>query len=453
MTLRFGTDGVRGVANTELTPELAVAFARASVSVLARDGGVSRFLVARDTRESGDMLEAAVAAGLCSAGAEVMLCGVIPTPALSCLVPEAGASGGIMISASHNPYEYNGLKFIDHAGDKLSEAEEAAIESCAYEAECARPSPLAGRVGRANGLVTAYAKRLRSFAPAGRIHGVCIVVDCAHGALSELAPRVLTELGAGVIPLNCSPTGTNINDGGAVKPQRLAEEVRQHAAVAGLAFDGDGDRLVMVDEKGAVIDGDQILGIWAKDLAARGALADDLVVGTVLTNGGLELFLSSFGCRLLRAPVGDRYVAAQMAGAGAALGGETCGHIIYAPHLSSSDALLTGIAILGIVARSGMPLSALAAAIAKRPQVSLNLPMERGHEILDDPDIRLAVSEAEGALGLQGRVVVRPSGTEPVVRITCACDDERQARAVAEELATVVERCADRERAHADIAA
>jgi phosphoglucosamine mutase len=285
-------------------------------------------------------------------------------------------------------------------------------------------------------------------------HDMRVVVDCAHGALSELAPGVLAEIGATVIALNCSPTGTNINDGGAVKPQRLVEVVREQGADAGLAFDGDGDRLVVADEQGALIDGDQLLAIWARDLARRGELANDLVVGTVIANGGLEEFLASLGCRLHRTPVGDRHVAAAMRRTGAVLGGETCGHIIYGPHLSNSDGLLTAIAILSIAARTGRPLSALAAAMRKRPQVSLNLPVAAGGDWLDHPEVRLAVGQAEAALEKRGRVIVRPSGTEPVVRITCESDDEGQARAIAEGLAGVIEQCAKgRERIHADIAA
>ena len=453
MTLGFGTDGVRGIANAELTPELGLAFARAFVSVVACDDR-ARILVARDTRVSGDMLEAAVVAGICSAGAEAVLCGVAPTPALCWLAPLAGAAGGIMISASHNPFEYNGLKFVNRAGDKLSEAEEGTIESRAYEAPDSRQTSPVGRACRAEGLVGEYRERLLTFAPGRPLEGMRLLVDCAHGALTSLAPVVLAQLGATVVPLNCSPTGTNINEGGAVSAHRLAREVQEQAAVAGLAFDGDGDRLVMADERGALIDGDGILGIWADEQARRGELANDLVVGTVLTNGGLERFLNSLGCRLLRAPVGDRHVAAAMARSGAVLGGETCGHVIYAPHLCSSDALLTAIAILRIMARTGRPLSALGALIEKRPQVALVLPTAFGRELLGDPEIGLAVREAERALGISGRVIVRPSGTEPAIRITCECDDERQARAVAEELASVVAQCAEeREGARADIAA
>ncbi len=455
MTLRFGTDGVRGIANAELTSELSVRFARAAVSVSAHNGGRPRFLVARDTRISGEMIEAAVVAGLCAGGADAILCGIIPTPALSCIVPRSGASGAIMISASHNPYQYNGLKFFNGAGDKLSEAEEAAIESLVYDC----PTQLArretvGRLRRDDGMFDIYVECLLAFARDMSLHGMSIVVDCAHGALSGIAPRVLGELGVVVTPLNCSPTGMNINEGGAVSPQRMAEEVRERSAAVGLAFDGDGDRLVMADENGTLVDGDQILGVWAQDLARRGELTDDVIAGTVLTNSGLEGFLRPFGCRLLRAPVGDRYVAAEMARVGAILGGETCGHIIYAPHLSSSDALLTGIAILDIMARNHEPFSTLAGAIRKRPQVSLNLPIASGDELLRDPEVRIAVSDAEAMLGESGRVIVRPSGTEPVLRVTCECCDEHQARAVVNELAEVIEGCCrHRDVSHADIAA
>ncbi len=452
--LHFGTDGIRGLANTELTAEAALSFARAAASTIGAGAEGQRFLVGRDTRASGEMLEAAVVAGICSAGAEAVLCGVIPTPALSRLVPAMGGAGGVMISASHNTFEYNGLKFVGRTGDKLSKEQEAEVELLAYDGDGrvwpARPGTVR-RVGEASPW---YEGSLVEFGRDCALAGMTVVTDCAHGALSEVAPRVLAELGAVTIAINCSPTGVNINDGGAVAPGALCDEVRRRGADAGLAFDGDGDRLVMVDEAGMVVNGDRVLGIWADDLRGRGKLNGGLVVGTVLTNSGLESFLGSIGCRLERAPVGDRYVADAMARAGATLGGETCGHTIYAPELSSSDAMVTGIAMLGIMARTRRPLSALASAVPQRPQVAVNLRIGDGEELLADPEVALARREWERALGTAGRIVLRPSGTEPLIRIMCECSEEARARETADGLAEVVlRRAEERGRVHADVAA
>jgi phosphoglucosamine mutase len=454
MTARFGTDGVRGLANSELTPELALALARASVRVFAGWHARPSVLVARDTRASGDMLEAAVIAGVCSGGADAVSCGVIPTPALAHLVPATQAVAGVMVSASHNTYQYNGLKFFDQSGDKPTEEQEAAIESLALAGPTPPSERPVGRAHRGDGWLSAYRGRLLAFASGRPLAGMRLAVDCANGALSHLAPTLLGEMAADVIAVNCSPSGTNINEGGAMKPQQLARTVAGHKADAGLAFDGDGDRLLMADERGELVDGDQVLAVWAKHLALRGELTNGVVVGTTITNTGVEIFLNSLGCRLLRAPVGDRYVALEMRRAGAVLGGETCGHTIYAPHLSSSDALLTGIAILSIMARSGKPLSELASVVQKRPQSSLNLRVAPGSDGLGHPAVRLAITEAEAALAGRGRLVVRPSGTEPVIRVTCECEDATRAAAIAKEIAAVIASCVGgTERVCADIAA
>jgi len=449
----FGTDGVRGLANTELTPELTTALARAAAARIPQLDRRPRFLIGRDTRLSGDILEAAAIAGICSAGADAILGGVMPTPALAYLVRTLDLDGGIMISASHNPYEYNGLKFFGPGGHKLSEAAENQIESALREpADSARRTSV-GSVRRRPDMVSSYLDCLCG--AAGRpLEGMYIVADCAHGALHDLAPRALTALGADAVAINCGPNGRNINEGGAMKPPQLAAAVRQHQAHAGLAFDGDGDRLVVLDETGALIDGDQIVAIWANDLAAQGQLPGNTVVGTVLTNGGLEAFLGTIGCRLLRTPVGDRYVAAEMRRIGAALGGETCGHVIFYPHLSSSDALYTGLVLLRIAARTGKPLSELASVMHKRPQVSLDLPADNHVDIRTCPAVRRAMEEAETALGDRGWLLVRPSGTEPVIRITVECDDAELARTLAQDTASALREClSDRRIPSADIAA
>jgi phosphoglucosamine mutase len=436
----FGTDGVRGLANTELTPELVTRLARAAAARTPRQTARPQFLVAKDTRLSGGFLEAAAAAGLCSGGADALLGGIMPTPAAAHIVNKLDLQGAIVVSASHNPYEYNGLKFLGPGGHKLSEQAQREIEEGVDEEGGWASSPCVGRIVESNGLAEGYLASLTG-AAGTRLEGLRVVLDCAHGTLSELAPRALSVLGADVVAMNCRPTGRNINEGGAVKPQRLAQAVTDQGAQAGLAFDGDGDRLVMIDEQGAAIDGDQILAMWAADLASRGELASDVVVGTLLTNGGLESFLDTIGCRLVRTPVGDRHVAEEMQRSGAALGGETCGHVIFAPHLFSSDALYTGLAMLSLAKRTDRPLSELAGVIEKRPQISVNIPVARPNDAVSHPSVCAAVDRAQEALDGVGWLVARPSGTEPVVRVAVECDDEDRARGVAEEIACVLREC------------
>lgn len=436
----FGTDGVRGLANTEFTPELTTALTRAAAARIPQLDRRARFLIGRDTRLSGDLFEAAAVAGICSASADALLGGIMPTPALAYLVSTLDLDGGIMISASHNPYEYNGLKFFGPGGHKVSEVAENQIEAAIREPADSATRTSVGSVRRCPEMFSSYLDSICG--AAGRpFEGMHIVADCAHGALHDLAPRALAALGADVVAINCSPNGRNINEGGAVEPMQLAAAVCQHGAHAGLAFDGDGDRLVVLDETGAIIDGDQIVAIWANDLAARGQLPQNTVVGTVLTNGGLEAFLGTIGCRLLRTPVGDRYVSAEMRRTGAALGGETCGHTIFYPHLSSSDALYTGIALLRIAARSGKPLSELASLMKKRPQVSITIPADNHVDFQTYPPVHRAMQQAKAALGDRGWLLVRPSGTEPIIRITAECIDENLARTVVETTASALREC------------
>ena len=434
----FGTDGVRGLANVELTPELAMALARAAAAAIAPRGSRPRFLIGKDTRASGDMLESAVAAGLSSMGVDVALAGVIPTPAAAYLIRELLLDGGVMVSASHNPFQYNGLKFLGPRGEKLSEQEEARIEELLVgELPCGEAG-IAGRTSREQGLCDHYADGVRRIART-RLEGMRVVVDCAHGALWEVAPRVLNEMGAKVLALNCCPDGTNINQGGAVQPQGMAAAVRERGADAGLAFDGDGDRVVLADERGELLDGDQVLAIWAGHLHARGELANDTVVGTVITNGGLERYLSSLGCHLVRTAVGDRYVADEMRRRGAALGGETCGHIIVSRHLPSADALFVGATALGIAARTRRPLSALAGLMDKRPQANLDVPVARGTDWRSDGAVRKAVRESQLSLRDGGWLVVRASGTEPVIRVTAESEEAEEAARVVRQVAGLIE--------------
>lgn len=434
----FGTDGVRGLANIELTSDLTLSLARAAAVLWADNGRPPRVLIGKDTRASGDMFEAAVVAGLCAGGANPVLGGVLPTPALAQLVPTLGYDAGVMITASHNPAEYNGLKFLDHRGDKIPEATEAAIEEIVSRNGHA---PCALRLGRyqRDGQVGEHYRRRLLDGGAASLGGLRLVVDCAHGAMCELAPQTLVELGADVSAINCDPDGMNINVGGAVAPAQMVAAVRQHRADAGLALDGDGDRVVLADETGALVDGDQMLAIWASNLAAQGELPADTVVGTVLTNSGLAAFLAARGITLVRVAVGDRNVCAEMRRRGAVLGGETCGHIIYSPYLSSSDGLFTAISLLNIVARRAVPLSRLAGSMQKRPQLSTSLRVSQQPGLLDHSHVRATINQVADAFGARGRVVVRPSGTEPVIRITCECENEAEARAGVQLIQAAIE--------------
>ncbi len=438
MRTLFGTDGVRGIANVDLTPDLALRLARAAALSLPPANGTPRFLVGRDTRLSGDLLEAAAVAGLCAGGAHAIVADVMPTPAVAYLVRAMGLDGGIVISASHNAFHYNGLKFLGPGGHKLSDAREADIESLATSPEPPPSDHPIGTITRRPDLLQRYVGNLARSVPA-RLTGLRLVADCANGALSHLAPPLLTELGAHVTPINCSPDGTNINEGGPLQPDHLIQAVRTHGADAGLAFDGDGDRIALADENGALLDGDQILAIWAHDLVHREQLANNTVVGTVMTNGGLEAFLNSLGCQLRRTPVGDRYVSAEMQRAGAVLGGETSGHVIFSPHLPSADALFVGAIVLALMLRTDQPLSALSTLMTKRPQISLNVPAPSPKRWESDADVQRAVARGKEILDGRGWLLVRASGTEPVIRITAESEDESQAQTVARDIAAAIE--------------
>jgi phosphoglucosamine mutase len=443
MAVLFGTDGVRGLANLEMTAELAMLLARAAPAAMASGASPLRFLVARDTRISSPRLEAAVLAGLCSAGADVTSGGVMPTPALAALVKALHFDGGIMVTASHNPYQYNGLKFFARGGDKIGDQQQADIENATARPLAGTPTARLGSADEDHSLIERYANGIRQLHRAGLV-GIRVIADCGHGALCRIAPRLLADMGAAVTTLNCSPDGTNINVGGVMRPQSLVAAVLEQRADAGIAFDGDGDRVILVDENGRLVDGDQIIAIWANALHADGRLTNHAVVGTTISNGGLERCLSSIGCRLVRADVGDRHVYATMRECGAILGGETCGHIIHSPHISSADGLLTGAAILSLMARSGKPLSALANVMQKRPQISTNIPVTPGVDWRSDGVISAAIAQIERDLHDGGWLAVRPSGTEPVIRVTAECDDEGESRRVVTWLSSLIqERLAD----------
>lgn len=428
----FGTDGVRGLANRELPPELAMRLGRAAARVAARRNGErATLLVAKDTRVSCDLLEAAVTAGVCSAGADVLAAGVLPSPAVSHLAGVLGLDGGLMVSASHNPYEYNGIKVFGRGGAKLSDAEEAQIEAELQHdnGDNLASGPEVGRVRRAPGLARRYAADLMSRLGAS-LAGMRLAVDCANGALSDLAPRVLRELGADVVAVSCRPSGTNINQGcGALHPEALSAVVRERRAHVGVTFDGDGDRVLLLDETGAVVDGDQILALCSHHMHRTGSPNGGCVVGTVLSNRGLEEALQRMGWRLIRAPVGDRYVIEEMEKAGALLGGETCGHLIFREHSRTADGLLGSLIVLRLLATTGARLSELASVMTRYPQATVSVPVNGEVSLEDDEQIRAVVARVQRALGESGRVVIRHSGTEPVIRVMvegCCAEEVRQ---------------------------
>ncbi len=439
MAVRFGTDGVRGVANRDLTPEVALAIGRAAV----RAFGSGRVVVGRDTRRSGPMLESAVAAGIAAEGADAVLVGVVPTPAVALAAAHHGVAG-VMISASHNPFGDNGIKLFAPGGLKLDDAEQSRVEDAI--AEFLAPGPHPGPEGAAVGSVSADPDALdrygRSVADAieGRtLQGLHVVLDCANGSDSEVAPRVLAELGARVDVLADRPDGTNINlDCGSTHPEALAEAVVRLGADVGVAFDGDADRVLAIDHLGRVVDGDQIMALCATDLRDRGRLAHDTVVVTVMSNLGFRHAMAAEGITVVETKVGDRYVLEAMAAGGFSLGGEQSGHVVFGDLCTTGDGLLTAVMFLDLVRRAGAPLASLAeAAMTRLPQVLVNVRLEGP---VPDVAARVAdeVAAAEAELGDDGRVLLRPSGTEPVVRVMVEAPTEEVAGRVARSLADAV---------------
>ncbi|GAB6932405.1 phosphoglucosamine mutase [Calditerricola satsumensis] len=439
----FGTDGVRGVANRELTPELAFRIGRCGAHVLAKDAKKPKVVIGRDPRISGQMLEAALVAGLLSIGAEVIRLGVITTPGVAYLTRALGADAGIVISASHNPVADNGIKFFGPDGFKLSDDMEAAIEQLLDEPEDRLPRPVGGDVGRVEDFLQGGQKYLQYLKTTvnTRFEGLRIVLDCANGAASFLAPQLFVDLGAEVTTIAATPNGVNINEGcGSTHPERLQEEVVRQKADLGLAFDGDADRVIAVDEKGNVVDGDFIMAILAKALKERGALKGDAVVATVMSNIGFHRALEEMGLRVEVTAVGDRHVMEAMRKGGYNLGGEQSGHIILLDYATTGDGLLTALQLTSVVAASGKPLSKLASLMRKYPQVLRNVRVANKHAWADNAAVQAAIREAEAALGSSGRVLVRPSGTEPLVRVMVEGPDEETIQAWAARIADTLQR-------------
>ena len=442
MTLRFGTDGVRGVANRDLTPELVTALGRAAARVLGAD---RPFVVGRDTRRSGPLLESALVAGLCSEGADVERVGVLPTPGVAYLAQLFDAPAAV-ISASHNPYPDNGVKLFSRGGRKITDGPEQRIELELRRLvdAGAGDGPDGPGVGVARdrlGAAADYIAHLVAALGGRRLDGQSVVVDCGNGAAFEVAPWALRVQGAWVRVLHDQPDGTNINDGcGSTDPGQLQQAVLAASASAGLAFDGDADRVIAVDERGNLVDGDQMLAIIALDLHERGELEGDAVVTTVMSNLGLRRALVERGIEVVETPVGDRNVLTALEERGLSLGGEQSGHVIVTDLATTGDGTLTGMLLLEVMARRGRPLSELAAVVEPLPQVLRSVQIGDGAGLEDDGAFRTELEAVEQELGADGRVLVRPSGTEPVVRVMVEAPTTEQAETAATRLAAAVER-------------
>jgi phosphoglucosamine mutase len=430
----FGTDGIRGVANVDLTPTLAYDLGRA-VGHLLEAGGRS-VVIGQDTRRSGDMLVAALSAGLASVGADALQLGVVTTPCLAYVAANGEHAAGIMVSASHNPPEDNGLKVLS-GGRKIDDEAEEELERLIFQAESlpGRTNAALGRVVRDESPVEAYRAFLRS-AAGNALEGLSIGLDCANGSASQIAPSLLAELGVDVTAIFAEPDGANINVGcGSMHPEALAATVAARGLDLGLAFDGDADRLIAVDEAGSVVDGDALMGICALARLEAGTLRHGILVATVMSNGGLERAISSAGGRVVRTPVGDRHVYEAMERTDASMGGEQSGHIIFRDLATTGDGILTGIELVKTMRTSGQKhLSVLAAQIPRLPQVMLNSAVRHRDQWEVDPEFAAAVSRAEADLGARGRILVRPSGTEPKIRIMVEGDDADEINRIAREL-------------------
>jgi phosphoglucosamine mutase len=434
----FGTDGIRGSVGADpMNADFALRLASAAAQVLVPAGGT--VLIGKDTRLSGYMFESALEAGFVAAGADVLLLGPLPTPGIAVLTQELNANLGVVISASHNPYHDNGIKFFDGAGAKLSDEVEKEIEKVLKKPAITLESRKLGRAKRIDSARSRYQEFCAATFPDDLdLEGVKVVFDGANGAGYKVGPRTLNELGADVITIGCSPNGLNINDGcGSTEPALLQKTVPAVEAHVGIALDGDGDRVVMVDEKGQITDGDQLLYVLATARKADGSLQGP-VVGTVMSNLGLELALKRHDIEFKRASVGDRYVLETLRQTGGIIGGETSGHMICLDQTTTGDGLISALQILAVMKRTGKPLSELASGMTRYPQKMLNVPTSRRVDPDTCPAIRDAVSQAESELAQTGRVVLRASGTEPVIRVMVEGRNENQVLALAKRLASVV---------------
>jgi len=437
----FGTDGVRGTANVDpMTSETALRLGRAIAYVSKRSPRRHKVLIGKDTRLSGYMLETAMASGICSMGVDVLLVGPLPTPGIAFLTRTLRADAGVVISASHNPFQDNGIKFFSQAGFKLPDDVEAEIERLVAGDSIDALRPTATEIGKAfriDDAVGRYNVFVKSTFPRHlTLDGMRLVVDCGHGAAYKVAPEVLEELGAEVLSLGVEPDGLNINLGcGALHPEILQDAVRRHGAHAGIALDGDADRAIFVDEKGDVVDGDAIMAILADELRARNELRENTLVATVMSNLGLHLAMQERGIRVVTTPVGDRHVVEEMVRGGYNLGGEQSGHIVFLDHNTTGDGLITALSLLALLVEKGKPLSELRRIMQRLPQVLLNVPVADKREVTAVPALASTIAKAEATLGARGRVLVRYSGTEPLLRVMVEGEREAEIRKLAETIA------------------
>ncbi|NLY76640.1 MAG: phosphoglucosamine mutase [Tissierellia bacterium] len=440
----FGTDGIRGIANKDLTPELAFKIGRAGAYVLSK-GNKGKILVGKDTRISGDMLEAAIAAGICSIGLDVVSLGVVPTPAVAYLTKKYNALAGVVISASHNPVEYNGIKFFNEDGFKLSDEIEDEIERYILSEEDIPLRPVKGEVGRVvveSNAYRDYIDHLKNTINKD-FSGLKIAVDCGNGAVFKIAPELLKELGADVVVINDKPNGVNINvDCGSTNPSMVQSLVLESKADIGLSFDGDADRLIAADEKGNIIDGDHILAICGTYLYENKKLKNNTVVGTIMTNIGLDIYLKDKGINIVKTAVGDRYVLEEMLANGYVLGGEQSGHIIFLEHCTTGDGLATSLQLINVMKETGKKASELNSLMTSFPQVLENarVKKELKNSYMEDEVIKAEIEKVENVLQGEGRVVIRPSGTEPLVRVMIEGKDMEKIERLAKELADLIEK-------------
>lgn len=444
MSQLFGTDGVRGIANLEpMTSETAMKLGRAAAYVFKRRAGRHQIVIGKDTRLSGYMLESALTSGICSMGVDVILVGPMPTPGVAFLTRSLRADAGVMISASHNPYQDNGIKFFSNDGFKLADKLELRMEQLILSDEIKHLRPTAEEVGKAFRVDDAEGRYIefikRSLPRDMDFQGLTVVLDCANGAAYKVLPHVIRELGAQVKVINDQPDGVNINSKcGAVHPEQLQEAVRTYKADIGIAMDGDADRSIFVSEKGEVVDGDHAMAAFALDLKARGRLKHDTVVGTVMSNFGLEVAMKKAGIRLIRTSVGDRYILERMVSEGYNLGGEQAGHLIFLDFNTTGDGIISAVQMLKLMRRSGKSLSEVSQCMQAVPQVLLGVQVKHKPDLSSFPEVKHAIETCEARLNGMGRVLVRYSGTEPLCRVMVEGLDNAIIRNVAEELAGVL---------------
>jgi phosphoglucosamine mutase len=451
----FGTDGVRGVANIHpMTTEIAMQLGRAIAYIFKKDDRRHRIVIGKDTRLSGYMIENALASGICSMGVDVLLVGPLPTPGIAFITSSMRADAGVVISASHNAYQDNGIKFFSGDGFKLPDETELAIEELIFSKEIDSLRPIAEKVGKAYRIDDAVGRYVvflkNSFPRELDLLGLKIVLDCANGAAYKAAPAVLRELGAEVVLIGASPNGTNINAGcGSMHSEVISAAVKEHQAHLGMALDGDADRVIFVDENSKEVDGDYIMAICASDLIKQGKLAKNTLVATVMSNMGLDIAIRNAGGHIVKTAVGDRYVVEEMRRSGYNVGGEQSGHMVFLDHNTTGDGMISALQVLAIMQRTGKPLSELASIMTALPQVLVNVRVDKKRPVIEVPEVAKSIAAAEEQLAETGRVLIRYSGTEPLMRIMLEGQDEIQIAGLAQDIATAVEKnmcCGNKER-------